>query len=301
MSPQQPRTDSLSLPQDPVFIVGYPRSGTTLLQRLLAAQPGFLSLPETHYFSVVERRMRLQGGERVAPAELAPLKQALRDKMELQLDESEAESLAQAAASGDLTSKAVFEFIVGRYLAAQLAGRDPGPAWRWVEKTPTHANFLPRILGLYARAQVLHIVRHPVPAVVSRQRKFPYNRETPLERLAQAWKRLEENVCRSRELFPGRIHSLRYEDLAADVAGQMRAVGAFLEATWDERRFHLRRGPQGVSAIALPAEEWKRRDAAGAVVDTNDSYRGTLAPEQIQGIEAVAGESMRRHGYGHFS
>lgn len=301
MSRQQPWTGPFPLPQDPVFIVGYPRSGTTLLQRLLAAQPGFFSLPETHYFSVIERRIGLLGGEALPPAGLDSLWPALRDKMELELNAQEADLLARSAGEGTLNSKAIFEFIVRKHLAPQLAERDPGPAWRWVEKTPTHANFLPRILGLYARAQVLHIVRHPVPAVVSRRRKFPYNRETPLAQLAQAWQRLEKNVCRGRELFPGRIHSLRYEDLAADVAGQMRAVGAFLGAAWDEKRFDLLPGPGGLAAIALPSEEWKRRDAAGAVVDTNDSYRGTLAPEDIQCIEEAADESMRRHGYGHFS
>ncbi len=301
MSAQRMQADRFSLPQDPVFIVGYPRSGTTLLQRLLVAQPGFFSLPETHYFSVIEKRAGLQGGEALPPAGLDPLLRALRDKMELDLDAGEVASLSRSAERGELTSKEAFEFIVRRHLAPQLAGRPPDGPWRWVEKTPTHANFLPRILGLYPRAQVLHIVRHPVPAVVSRRRKFPFNRETPLAQLAWAWRRLEENVRRSREQFPGRMHSLRYEDLAADVPGQMHAIASFLGTTWDERKLELRPEPHGLAAIALPAEEWKRRDAAGKVADTNDSYRGTLADEDIQCIEDVAGEAMRRHGYGHFS
>jgi len=292
---------TLPLPQDPVFIVGYPRSGTTLLQRFLVTQPGFCSLPETHYFSVIERRLRLDESERIAASELDVLRQAVEEKMETRLAEEEIRSLAKAAKRGRLTSKMAFEFLVSRSLVPQRPGSAPGGPWRWVEKTPTHANFLERILHLYPRAQVIHVLRHPVPAILSRRRKFPFNRETPLERLANAWNRLQENVERSRRQSPGHILSLRYEDLVEDPDSNLRAVEAFLRATFAPGRLDLIGRSPDDDLLILPSETWKLDDKKDVIANTNEKYRNEVHPADVDLIESIVGERMREYSYGHFA
>jgi hypothetical protein len=284
------------LPQDPVFIVGYPRSGTTLLQRFLATQPGFRSLPETHFFSVIEGRLRLGAEERVAASQLGALRQAVEEKMESRLTEAEARLLAREAEQGRLTSKTAFEFLVSRRLSPPLG---EGP-WRWVEKTPTHANFIGRILGLYPRAQVIHVLRHPVPAILSRRRNFPFNRETPLERLAEAWNRMQENVEAGRRSFPDRILTLRYEDLIADADAHLRAVEAFLCARFASGRLELTGAAPADEHLFLPSETWKRRDRSDRVACTNERYRLEADPADVERIEAVVGQAMWRCGYAPF-
>ena len=49
----------IQLTQNPVFIVGCPRSGTTLLQALLATQAGFYSFIETHFFNLIINDVKL--------------------------------------------------------------------------------------------------------------------------------------------------------------------------------------------------------------------------------------------------
>ncbi len=288
-----------SLPQDPVFIVGYPRSGTTLLQRFLVAQPGFYALPETHYFSVIERRLHLGENGRIAVSDIDVLCAAVAEKMEVPLAAAEIRLLAGAAERNELTSKMAFEFLVSRFLASQVVPGGP-TCWRWVEKTPTHANFLERILQVYPRAQVLHILRHPVPAILSRRRKFPFNRETPLEKLAWAWNRLLDNAERSRELHPGQIHFLRYEDLVGAAEKTLPAIGAFLHSpslTADSGRIR----PQGLPAApTLPSETWKLQDMSVALTNTNESYRQTASAGDVERIESIVGDKMRPYGYGHF-
>jgi hypothetical protein len=53
-----------------IFVVGCPRSGTTLLQALLSQQPGLTTLPETHFFTEVRRkgRLRILDHLRLSPA-----------------------------------------------------------------------------------------------------------------------------------------------------------------------------------------------------------------------------------------
>jgi Sulfotransferase domain. len=293
------KTSLPCLPQDPVFIVGYPRSGTTLLQRLLAAQPGFYSLPETHYFTVIERRLQLDDNDRIAVSDIGTLSEAIAEKLEVRLAAEEIEMLTRTAQRGELTSKMAFEFLVSRFLASQVASVGAA-SWRWVEKTPTHANFLERILQVYPQAQVLHIIRHPVPAILSRRRKFPFNRETPLEKLAWAWNRLLDNAELSRERHPRQVHALRYEDLVGDMENTLRAVGAFLHAP------SLLAGGAGIrlqelpDAPVLPHETWKLQDMNAALANTNDSYRLTASAGDVDRIESIVGGKMRQYGYGHF-
>lgn len=288
------------LPQDPVFIVGYPRSGTTLLQRLLVAQPGFHSLPETHYFTVIERRLQLGENDRIAVSDIGALSEAIAEKMDVQLTAQEIGQLTETAQRSELTSKMAFEFIVSRFLAAQIEAGGAA-SWRWVEKTPTHANFLERILQIYPLAQVLHIIRHPVPAILSRRRKFPFNRETPLERLAWAWNRLLDNAELSRERHPRQVHALRYEDLVGDMENTLRAVGAFLHAPSLMARAASIRWQELPAAPVLEHETWKLQDMNAALANTNETYRQTAGAGDVETIEAIVGARMARFGYGHFS
>ena len=45
----------INLSQNPIFILGFPRSGTTLIQTLLITQDHYFSFPETHYFCTILR------------------------------------------------------------------------------------------------------------------------------------------------------------------------------------------------------------------------------------------------------
>jgi hypothetical protein len=55
--------DLTPLPENPVFVVGYPRAGTTFLQSLLATQEGFMAFRETHFFSrIMPQVLRAENG-----------------------------------------------------------------------------------------------------------------------------------------------------------------------------------------------------------------------------------------------
>jgi hypothetical protein len=288
------------LPQDPVFIVGYPRSGTTLLQRLLVCQPGFYTLPETHYFSVIEKRLNLIDGDLVPLPNLGALNPAVEEKMEFRFTDEEMGEMGRAAEAGGLTSKMVFERIVVRFLQGLPAEESGTGNWRWVEKTPTHANHLERIFGLYPEAQVLHIVRHPVAAVVSRTATFPFNRDTPLRELAQAWTRLVTNVESCRAKRPGSILTLRYEDLAARLNQEMAAVGRFLSFIIDPSRLAAFGPARLGDEIALTSETWKHEDAVRPLFNRNRERAAGISRADAEAIESIVKEQMQIYGYGPF-
>jgi hypothetical protein len=291
----------VGLPQDPVFIVGYPRSGTTLLQRLLVTQPGIFSFRETHYFTIIEKH-HIQCDERgnILPSCLDTVFEKINEKMEFQFAAEEKEAFYQRAESRELTSKDLFESIVIRFLLQQpgIAGNG-SVSFRWIEKTPTHANFLDRIFEFYPAARALHIVRHPVPAIFSRKLKFPFNRETPLEKLARGWNRLVENVERFKEMFPGHIYTLKYEDLVKNLEKELKPAVDFLNIPFDFTLIAGIKQKQASSSesFILPSEPWKVADRNREVVNTNDAYKDIITPSDAEIIEEIVRKNMEKHGY----
>ncbi len=287
------------LPQNPIFIVGYPRSGTTLLQRLLAGLPGVYTFPESHYFCVVEKQLAWDGQGYILPDSLPAACAKVSEKMAMTFSDGELARLLARSVSKELTSKDLFEYIVTRALSSVQPQIDSQSSYRWLEKTPNHALFVDRILQFYPQAQLLHILRHPVPAVCSRKIKFPFNRELPVEELARRWLKMMQRLDRFKQDFPGVILTVRYEDLVADMASVMGRVQSFL-GLLDENISALQSANPsriGAAAFILAAESWKFEDLKTEIRNTNESYRALISLAEIDAIESIVGPVMERFGY----
>lgn len=284
------------LPQNPIFIVGYPRSGTTLLQILLLTQPGVFSFPETHYFGVIEKQMQFDENGNILPSCLDNLFEKIDKKMESRFTNKEIKTFYRLAEGKKLSSKSFFEFIVTRFLLKQ-PGIDGSASFRWIEKTPTHANYLARVIEFYPNAQVLHILRHPVPAIFSRKLKFPFNKQTPVTVLARRWNRLLQNVEHFRERFPGYIYALRYEDLVEDMEKTLGAVGDFLHINIDFTLISNTELKRVSKSLILPLETWKLEDIKQNLANTNDTYKEIITKTDAESVEIIVNEKMRKYGY----
>ncbi|SEK57565.1 Sulfotransferase family protein [Blastococcus sp. DSM 46786] len=134
-----------------IFVVGCPRSGTTLLQSFLAAHPQVHSFPETHFFH------RLQAPRRGRRATgLAATGTAGRlDEVAGRLGAPRRPVLPTVRRSGAA-------FVAMADAAARRNGADT-----WVEKTPANLYVLDLIERVVPGAQVVHIVRDGVDVVAS--------------------------------------------------------------------------------------------------------------------------------------
>jgi len=294
----------MNLPQNPIFIVGYPRSGTTLLQRMLAVQSGLYTFPETHYFNVIEKTVLnedMTGGNSISPDVLPLVFTKLYEKMELCFTDVEKIYLRNLAQQEALSSKRLFETIVSHYLVKINPVIKEGFSFRWVEKTPYHAQFLGRILSMYPEMQALHIIRHPVPTVYSQKKKIPFNRETPVMELAQRWKQMHMYIEGFRENHSDHILTLRYEDLCEHFENTARTISAFLNIPMDvnTRNFLKRKNGQEKFFI-LPSEKWKLEDLKTEMAVTNHYYQKSLTLEEIREIEKMTTDEMNRYGYESF-
>ncbi|WP_286829592.1 MULTISPECIES: tetratricopeptide repeat-containing sulfotransferase family protein [Kordiimonas] len=177
----------------PIFIVGLPRTGTTLVDRILSSHSSVDSLGEIHDFA--QSLMRLAG-----PA-------------------SNKTDLIEKSAALD------FEALGEAYLTSTAARGQAGPYL--VDKTP--ANFL--YLGLIARAmptaRIIHLQRGAMDscfAIYKTLFRLGYPYSYRLEDLADYFIAYRKLMAHWHAVLPGRILDVSYESLVADLDGQTRRM-----------------------------------------------------------------------------
>jgi hypothetical protein len=190
----------------PIFVVGMPRTGTTLVERMLASHSGVDSIGEFPDFPVLlreeaDRATALSSGERLSPA--------------------------QAAAQID------FATLGRRYLegARQLCSRP-----HFVDKLPYNALYCGYIRNALPRARVIHLVRDPMDtcyAVFKTLFSRSYSYSYDLDELADyyiAYRRLMEHWHR---VLPGAILDVGYEDIVADAEREIRRIVDWCDLAWE--------------------------------------------------------------------
>lgn len=270
----------------PVFIVGCPRSGTTLLQRLLDAHPDVAIAPETFFM----RRFWARRAEYGDLQRDAPFERLLHDLTataafaEMGLD---ADAFVAAAHRGDRSYPAIFRLLLMQF-AAQRGAHVVG------EKTPNHVLHLPALRNFFPAARFIHLVRDP-RAVAYSWRSVPWS-SGRLWRDAEVW---VEYVAAGRAAGSDRDDALlavHFERLVRAPEATLRRICAHLALEYDPAllAFH-ERAPETVN---VEREPWKANATRPIDPSAADRWRAALTPQQVATVEAVAGDEMRHWGYG---
>ncbi len=285
----------LTLPDiQPVFVVGHPRSGTTLVQLLLTAHPDFSSGPETHFFIHVLAPFEGWENSKLSPAQLETVFKRLAGKPGIHLDAAFKAALREQAGQGGI-APAHFLHRLMQYFAEQ-AGK--ASARRWVEKTPRHVQYVPQILALFPQAQVINIVRDPRDVVSSPPRFYEshsvaYRRQVCIER-AESW----NMMVGLSKTFEGdnRILTIRYEDIIADAEGSLLRMMHFLgEAYRPESLEHF---AEHYDQVVLPQEEVRKSLlAVGEIVDRRGIWKRRMSEREARLVELICEPLMREFGY----
>jgi hypothetical protein len=209
----------------PVFIVGMPRSGSTLVEQILASHPQVHGAGEVKYLS------RALGQLRDRFPSLPKFPQMMAKLSPPQLD------------------------IVARSYLTALT-KDAGKAKRVTDKLLTNYFFVGFLHLLYPRARFIHTVRDPVDTCLSAFTKL-FKDDMPhsydLGELGRYYRKYQALMNHWHEVLPeGVLSTVRYEDVVADTRNEAKALIKFLGLAWDPQcvDFHKSDRPVKTASVA---------------------------------------------------
>jgi len=222
----------------PIFIVGFPRSGSTLIEQILASHPQVQGLGETGLLPAL---------------------------------------LAEAYPAGPRMASAQIKDLARRYLAAMRARGWDGRR-QFVDKTLENYLHVGMIHLIFPRAAIVESVRDPMDAGLSAFRQlFASGNETlyDLADIGAEYRRYHALMDHWRSVLPGRLIEVGYEALVADPEPQVRALLGRLGLAWDPMvlRFHERGG-----AVRTASAVQVRRPVSSASVGGWRAHAERLKP-----------------------
>ncbi len=235
---------------DPIFIVGLPRSGSTLLEQMLSCHSQVEGTRELADLPLLALGL-LSGVE-------TPTQATLFEKFD-------ALSCAEVAA------------LAARYLESTRGHRRLGKA-RFIDKLPGNWSLLGFALLLFPRATIIDARRHPLGSgfscykqLFARGQQFTYDlREIGL--FARDYVSLMRHFD---GILPGRVHRVHYERLVGDAEGELRRLLDHCGLPYEDQclRFHENR-----RAVSTLSSEQVRQPLYTESVDHWRNYEEWLGP-----------------------
>jgi Sulfotransferase family len=276
----------MSAADRPIFLVGCPRSGTTLLSAMLHAHPRIAIPPETR-FLLPAYEDRSSFGDLRDRANRVALAERITGRgsrfKDLGLDRGE---VIEAIADGPPTLGSAMGIVWREF--AESRGKA-----RWGEKRPGYWRYMDVVNRLFPTAQVIHLVRDPRACVASLQKVTWLDRKPEVD--CAVWVLADQEIRRfGRRVGPDSYYALRYEDLLADRKTALTGICTFLGEAFDEAMLdHV----VAAGDIVPDRKTWHDRTKADVDPSRIEAWRDELAPADVGLIERVARHGMRIWGY----
>ena len=249
----------------PVFVVGFPRSGTTLLEQMLDAHPDFRSMDERAFIHELSEAMELAGQH--YPDGLADL---------------------SASEAGQL--RAIY-FRRVRQVVPDLGAR------QLVDKNPLNMLCLPMIMRLFPRSPIILCLRHPCDVLLS---CYMQSFRSPafmvlcssLQRLAEGYVQAFEQWQHHVEVFSPHLLEWRYESVVSHFEENVARLGAFLDIEDAAPMARFSEHARGKRFISTPSYAQVAQGISNQAVGRWQAYR-----DQFEPVLPLLRPLMQRLGY----
>ena len=234
---------------EPIFIVGMPRAGSTLLEQILASHPmvdGTIELP-----NIMSLAQKIGGRHRID-------------------EESRYPTLL-----GDLT-RDQFESFAGEYLKSTQVYRQDGNYF--TDKMPNNFRHIGLIQLMFPNCKIVDARRHPMACCFSNFKQlfgegqeFSYG----LEELGSYYSAYVQLMDHWESALPGKILRVQYEDVVADLDAEVRRLLDFLGLPFDQRCIDFHKNER---AVHTPSAEQVRQPLYKSGVEQWKNFEPFLGP-----------------------
>jgi tetratricopeptide (TPR) repeat protein len=235
----------------PIFVIGMPRTGTTLVDRILSSHRSVGSAGELQAMPLAVKRLAGTSSRTV----IDPV---------------------TVLASGEIDPAAI-----GDAYLAYASHHRPSGTERFTDKLPANFLYVGHIARALPNARIVCLRRNPMDTVWSNYKNLfasqsaYYAYSYDLMDTARYYARFDRLMDLWDKLFPGRVLQLSYEGLVADQEGQTRRLLEHCGLDWDEAclSFH-----ENSAAVATPSAAQVRRPLNADAVGRWRAYEEALRP-----------------------
>jgi hypothetical protein len=272
-----------------LFVVGCPRSGTTLLERMLDHHPQLAVANDSHFVPRAIEDVPV-GVDPILTPELVDWVRTYRRFYRLELSDAAVDEAAAASGTyAEFVSALYSEY--GRLRGKLLAG----------EKTPGYVREIPRLHALFPWVRTVHIIRDGRDVALSALEwaredkgpgKFELWSEEPIAVCALWWRwQVSTGQRDGAAVGPAQYCEVKYEDLVAQPEQTLRHVAAFLALpfalemlTYYEGKVRPKSGRSAKNAWLPPTQGLR-------------DWRTQMKPRDLELFEALAGDLLSALGY----
>ena len=264
----------------PFFIVGSPRSGTSLLRVMLDGHPRLAVPPESHFIvGLAPRLLRKVRGS-------TSLHKTLDDILGHErfprwgLDVSDVRE--RVWRSDPTTYSELIDAVFRSY--AEAHGKS-----RWGDKTPGYVSHMPTLDRLFPTARFIHIIRDGRESAVS-MAELPWGPRSPVSG-AFWWRSKVERGRAFGGLLPvERYFELRLEDLIEDPEGRLQEICDFLEERYSPEMLDY---PSRMANVSRPGQPHLTKPPTPGL----RNWKAGLSAREQRAIDAVCRGLLQRLGY----
>jgi len=265
----------------PIFIVGLPRSGTTLLTAMLGAHSRLSCGPETHFFDGLTDRI----AKKICSEKMWP-KLAVYYLFTIMHGES------SVPVSYNINRKKISDYLRDKdRTITSIASALPElfmqnlGKMRWIDKTPDHTMHADKIRKHFPDAPIILILRDPRDVALSLV-NVPWGPSTFLEALIYCHKYYRYISTDFFKTDPN-TYTIRYEDLIASPESELQKLCHFLQESFESSMLDTK---QTAANINNSNDSWMKKAEEKVDPSRALAWMSVLTDEQKRQADAIVGD-----------
>ena len=284
----------------PVFILGNPRSGTSLFRIMLNAHPEIVAPPECGFAQWWLPKYSNWTEEDLKSDRLYRFLEDLFDSTKIETWLLKKENVKNLIISkkpqtyGDLVSCVYLSY-----------GKSQEEIKIICDKNNYYINYLDELPKIWPQAKFIHLIRDGRDVACSykdlqnldTKSKYRPNLPTSIEVIAEEWVNNNNVIHNLNNKYPNRYFILKFEDLILNPTQILQDVCGFLDLKFSDQMLIYYKSQDNNKLEPEETMDWKRKTREKPDVHRVNRYKNVLSREEIKIFNSIASANLKFYGY----